>query len=286
MLQVSPTTVPNLYVRSDGFVSLHGETGPWARGTRVCINSDLVRLKGRTPKYYYVVIIDYQFLYVHRLVALAFCENPNEAEFRLVDHISGDSLSNAASNLRWLNHQLNSMNLSATRNCYRMKQSKKWRATVTINGHRYRWGYFKTYRQAHLSAQEFKAVKFTEIYRSFISNETETTRTCQYIHGRPGPTVHGPPVHNPRVCGACLLSPTQHCVCNPLPPPGPEDTQTPATVAMSPKTQTRKQRNNVPLDEARHERVQEKQEGRPGRSNEKSQKEFQTQKEIRATNKQ
>ena len=112
--QVSPTSTPDVWVREVGFVSTKGSDGPWSLGTRVCINSDLVRLKGRTPKYYYVVVRDYMFLYVHRLVALAFCENPNLSKFRMVDHISGDSLSNASHNLRWLNHQLNCMNQTRT----------------------------------------------------------------------------------------------------------------------------------------------------------------------------
>ena len=84
------------------------------------------------------------------------------------------------------------------------------------------WGYFKTFRQAHLAAQSFKAAKFTEIYRSFIENETPTTATCQYLLGRPGPVVHGPPVHMPGVCGACLLPPTEQCVCGELPTSGSE----------------------------------------------------------------
>ena len=228
--RVSPTSTPDVWVREDGFVSTKGSDGPWSLGTRVCINSDLVRLKGRTPKYYYVVVRDYLFLYVHRLVALAFCENPNLSKFRMVDHISGDSLSNASHNLRWLNHQLNCMNQTGTRNCFFMKKVKKWRASVTINKKRYQWGFFKTFRQAHLSAQSFKAAKFTEIYRSFISNETPTTTTCQYLHGRPGPTLLGPPVHYPGVCRACLLRPAEQCVCDQLPPLGPEEPETPASL--------------------------------------------------------
>ena len=216
MFRVKATKYPTTWVREDGFVSQTGNLGPWSLGLCVCINSDLVRLKGRTPKYYYIVHEGLEFVYVHRLVAIAFCENPNPYGFRLVDHISGDSLANAASNLRWLNHQLNCMNQVGTKNCYFMRKCKKWRASVTINKKRYNWGYFKTYRQAHLSAQSFKAAKFTEIYRTLIKNETPTTTTCQYIHGRPGPVVFGPPLHSPGVCGACLLRPKEQCVCSEL----------------------------------------------------------------------
>ena len=230
MVQVSGTGYPNIFVRDDGWVSRTGKNGPWTRGVKVCVNSDLVRSKGRTPKYYFAVHYFDTFLYVHRLVALAFCENPNPYGFRLVDHISGDSLANAASNLRWLNHQLNCMNQVGTKNCYFMRKCKKWRASVTINKKRYKWGYFKTFRQAHLSAQSFKAAKFTEIYRTFISNETPTTATCQYLHGRPEPTLYGPQVHHPGVCRACLLRPQEQCVCDQLPPLGPEEPETPASL--------------------------------------------------------
>ena len=216
MYRVKVTRLTDTWGREDGFCSRTGNLGPWSRGECVCINSDRVRRHGRTPKYYYVVHDGLEFIYVHRLVALAFCENPNPQEFRLVDHISGDSLANAASNLRWLNHQLNCMNQTGTKNCFFMKRCKKWRSCVTINKKRYQWGYYKTFRQAHLAAQSFNATKFTEIYRTFIKDETPTTAVGQYLHGRPGPIVFGPPVHGPGVCGACLLRPKEQCVCDSL----------------------------------------------------------------------
>ena len=229
MFAVKPTLYPGIFIRQDGLVSVAGKGGPWFLGHRVCVNGDKVRAKGQTPKYYYIVHFGLEFIYVHRLVARAFCENPNILEFRVVDHISGDSLANHFSNLRWLNHQLNCMNTSGTRNCFFMKRSRKWRASVTIHRKNYRWGHFHSYRQAHLAAQSFKAAKFTEIYRSFIENETPTTATCQYLLGRPGPVVHGPPVHMPRICGACLLRPKEQCVCRKLPPPSSETISEDAT---------------------------------------------------------
>lgn len=38
---------------------------------------------------------------VHRLVADAFCENPNRERFNVVDHINTDTIDNRAINLRW-----------------------------------------------------------------------------------------------------------------------------------------------------------------------------------------
>jgi len=194
MVRVRETRWNNVYIRDDGWVCMRGENGPWTRGVKLCVNSDQVRQHSRTPKYYFVLPVK-RVIYVHRLVALAFCPNPNPAEFTVVDHISGDSLSNSFDGLRWLNHQLNMMNTQGSKNCFKLKRgSKKWRATVTVAGKVYRWGYFKTYRQAHLAALQFKAAKFTEIYRTFIQNETPTTAVAQYIHGRPGPLVLEPEV--------------------------------------------------------------------------------------------
>ena len=219
MVQVSGTVYPSIFVRDDGWVSRTGKNGPWTRGVKVCVNSDLVRSKGRTPKYYFAVHYFDTFLYVHRLVALAFCENPNPAEFRLVDHISGASLANESSNLRWLNHQLNCMNIRGTRNCFHMKKPNRWRASVKVNGKSFRWGWFKTFRQAHLAAQRFKEAEFTKIYRSFITNETPTTSTCQYLFGRPGPIVFESEVPVPGVRWSGVLQPTEHRLHSQLPTP-------------------------------------------------------------------
>lgn len=44
---------------------------------------------------------------VHRIVALAFCDNPNPEEYKEVNHIDGDKTNNKASNLEWVNRKLN-----------------------------------------------------------------------------------------------------------------------------------------------------------------------------------
>lgn len=44
---------------------------------------------------------------VSRLVAQAWCPNPDPAICNTVDHIDGDTLNNCASNLRWMSQQDN-----------------------------------------------------------------------------------------------------------------------------------------------------------------------------------
>ena len=221
MALVRETYIPFVFVRVDGLVSLGDDKGPWTPGTKHCVNGDMVRLKGHVAKYYYSLFLENQTVYVHRLVAATFCENPCPLHFRIVDHIDQNSLNNAASNLRWINNQLNLLNKTCN-NAYFAKRPRKWRALVTCQGVTHRWGMFKTFKEAHLSAQEFKAAKFAEIYRSFVLNETPTSRAGEHIHGAPLPTGSSKlPV--PGVRGSGVLWPHQLYLRPKLPQVGEEE---------------------------------------------------------------
>ena len=79
-------------------------------------------------------------LKVHRLVAQEFLDNPgNKAT---VDHIDHDKTNNCINNLRWATISENNMNKRKTKSqtsssykgVYFHKASKKWQASVCLNG--------------------------------------------------------------------------------------------------------------------------------------------------------
>jgi len=82
----------------------------------------ILRLSGRAPPItkangYRRVVYGPRYRWyigVHRLVALAFVENPRPDIFAQVDHINRDRSDNRATNLRWVNFELNSLNKSVS----------------------------------------------------------------------------------------------------------------------------------------------------------------------------
>ena len=62
---------------------------------------------GRSKKYPYLRIDGKN---IHTLVAKTWVWNPNPTEFKVVDHIDGDSQNNTLTNLRWVNYTLNALN--------------------------------------------------------------------------------------------------------------------------------------------------------------------------------
>lgn len=85
-----------------------------------------------------------------------------------VDHINGDKLDNRKINLRVCTHSQNQINRGKQKNntsgfkgVYPQKQSKKYRAKISVNGKEYHLGYFdcpieaaKAYNAATLNYHE------------------------------------------------------------------------------------------------------------------------------------
>ena len=91
--------------------------------------------------------------YVHRLVAGAFIDNPEEK--RCVDHIDGNRMNNHLENLRYATHSENSMNQriqtntsSRYKGVYLDKRRNKWMARINTISKNVFLGYFANEREA------------------------------------------------------------------------------------------------------------------------------------------
>ena len=105
---------------------------------------------------------------IHRLVALAFLENPDNKPF--IDHIDNNPANNNVKNLRWATNQENLANTNKYKNNtsgYKgvsfHKQHNKYGAQIRINGKQKHLGYFKTAEDA---SQTYEA-KAKEIHKDF-----------------------------------------------------------------------------------------------------------------------
>ena len=66
-----------------------------------------------------------KYLLVSRLVAEAFCINPNPKNANTVDHIDGNTLNNCAENLRWLSLADNMREYSKRKRAQKTEREKE-----------------------------------------------------------------------------------------------------------------------------------------------------------------
>ena len=92
-------------------------------------------------------------LYVHRLVAKEFLDNPDDKGF--VDHINHNRSDNTVTNLRWVTRVENNKNTTSRRNAsskycgvHWSKSIKRWIAQITDNGKSIHIGCFDTAEEA------------------------------------------------------------------------------------------------------------------------------------------
>lgn len=115
---------------------------------------------------------------IHRLVAQAFIENPNN--YDKVDHITRDKTNNDMDNLRWLSDSENSANVgkrSGTSSIFKgvtwFKRDNKWKANITCNGKTYRLGNFEIEEDAAHAYDQKATELFGDIaFRNFLPDGT------------------------------------------------------------------------------------------------------------------
>ncbi len=106
-------------------------------------------------------------LYVHRLVAQEFVENPDDKDF--VDHINRKRSDNTILNLRWVSGSENQMNQSIRQNggskykgvCCK-KTTNKWVSQIKIDGKTTHLGYFTKEKEAGRKYNEAAVELFGE----------------------------------------------------------------------------------------------------------------------------
>jgi len=108
---------------------------------------------------------------IHRLVALAFVHNPRPDIFNMVDHIDQNKANNCATNLRWLNNQLNKLNNSC-RSIFKT-HSGKWKVQIRVNYKLLYFGTYTTEAEALKVARRWKEKIFHELYVSLVGPHTD-----------------------------------------------------------------------------------------------------------------
>ena len=129
--------------------------------------------KDHYPKYTF----NDTYLYVHRMVALAWVYNPS-SEFKIVDHIDNCKNNNDASNLRWADPTLNALNRQGedTNVCRMTTKSSNgtfysyWRVQIACAGKFLK----KTFKQKK------DALNFVKIEKKRIFYEYYMRKCCEF----------------------------------------------------------------------------------------------------------
>jgi hypothetical protein len=121
-------------------------------------NKNGIVLKGNISinnyKRYILTLSDKSLLYMfsHKLVGEYFLDNPNN--YKIVDHIDGNTLNNHVNNLRWVSNQQNTLNSklpisnkSGVKGVWFHEDRNKWISSWTVNG-KSNNKYFKTFEEA------------------------------------------------------------------------------------------------------------------------------------------
>ena len=129
------------------------------------IRRNKMRTKGHQKPHKYMVYRDVNGIdhYVHRLVALAFVENPNASVFREVDHINGNRRDNRPCNLRWANRSIQCLNRNFC-GAHWSPRFRKWYSKCIVGGVTHKLGWFKTQREASAKYKSFKEAAIEQIY--------------------------------------------------------------------------------------------------------------------------
>ena len=163
---------------------------------------------------YFRICINYQFYFVHRLIASAWVKNPRPDIYIYVDHIDQDPQNNHPDNLRWITHSLNMRNSE-----WKSSNGKKEGVKCAVRGVRFddnrkKWvgSYydryilrkqrsFKTYQQAFQFSKTNRVAVFNTIYeeqtRDYIPITFDVRRYVVMLNKDPQ--------KKPQQCGITVL---------------------------------------------------------------------------------
>jgi hypothetical protein len=122
----------------------------------------IIKNKANTYAGYNRLTIDYKSIKRHRLIAFCFIRDfdINDPK-QQIDHIDGNKLNNAVSNLRPCNHAGNQQNKVSAKGYYYHKAAGKYFARIVINGQQINGTLRETAEEAIKDREELKKIHHT-----------------------------------------------------------------------------------------------------------------------------